>query len=218
MRFWIRRRNSSRRLVACASTDLALTIAQIGVLSACRARVAAKSAVVPHAASDNGPPWIAAFLDRVSRFTLVVSPVSSSGVMSKALIAAVLRLSFAQCLGTGRNYARWAASNSGFAMSKQQGPPRPGPGRSATPLMRPMRAGPGARITVPGPLDPGLLRRDALRRCAPIPVRIAVGAAAAQRVLDAVGHPADDLGDIAAGLGDRIAHGRPAGRAGGRRG
>ena len=45
--------------------------------------------------------------------------------MSKALIAAVLELSFAQCLGTGRNYARWAASNSGFAMSKQQGPRDP---------------------------------------------------------------------------------------------
>jgi hypothetical protein len=26
---------------------------------------------VPHAASDRGPPWIAAFLDLVSRFTLV---------------------------------------------------------------------------------------------------------------------------------------------------
>ena len=80
-----------------------------------------------------------------------------------------------------------------------------------------MRAGPGARITVPGPLDPGLLCDATHYGAAPIPVRIAVGAAAAQRVLDAVGHPADDLGDIAAGLGDRIAHGRPAGRAGGRR-
>jgi hypothetical protein len=40
------------------------------VFSACCARVVAKSAMVPQAASDNGPPWIAAFLDLVSRLTL----------------------------------------------------------------------------------------------------------------------------------------------------
>jgi len=48
----------------------AVTIAQIVVLSACRARAAAKSAMVPHATPDRGPPWIPAFLDLVSRFTL----------------------------------------------------------------------------------------------------------------------------------------------------
>jgi hypothetical protein len=43
------------------------------VVSACRARAVAKSAIVPHAASDSGPPWIAAFLDLVSRLTLALT-------------------------------------------------------------------------------------------------------------------------------------------------
>ena len=50
-----------------------VTMAQIVVVSACRARVVAKSAMVPTPRPTTGRPLIAAFLDLVSRFTLALT-------------------------------------------------------------------------------------------------------------------------------------------------
>ena len=62
-----------------------MTMAQIVVFSASCASVTAQSVMVPHAASDNGPPWIAAFLDLVRRLTLASTRRRSA---SKAVLIA----------------------------------------------------------------------------------------------------------------------------------